>query len=151
MKKTTTVGLGLLLTAAMTLSQPGLALEPHDNAAPWKWTYGYGNATLFVSKGAVGWGAEDISSSSDVDYLVMACTGGAPSRKIRYVSLNFSHARGDLELGVYDLAGNQLASSTGVSDSEFLDIGAFGAHVVVLKAYGYNGATGPYGVSLTCG
>jgi hypothetical protein len=150
MKKLKTVSLGLLLTASVTLSQPGMALEPNDNTAPWKWSSLYGNTTLYVSTNAMGTGSDGINSSSDVDYLVMACTTGSRHRPVSLVAINFTHSQGDLDMVVYDLQGNYLASSGGVSDRELVDIGAFGEQVVVLKVYGYNGATGNYGVSLTC-
>jgi hypothetical protein len=150
MKKLKTVSLGLLLTANMALSHTGLAAEPMDNAAPWKWSSLYGNTTLYVSTNAMGTGSDGINSSSDVDYLVMACTTGARHRPVSLVAINFTHAQGDLDMAVYDLQGNYLAGSQGVTDRELVDIGAFGEQVVVLKVYGYNGATGNYGVSLSC-
>jgi hypothetical protein len=51
---------------------------------------------------------------------------------------------------VYDLAGNLLGISQGVTDHERVDVSGFGIQLVVVKVYGYNGATNDYGLHIEC-
>jgi hypothetical protein len=62
------------------------------------------------------------------------------------VAVRFSHAAGDLDLGITDLAGRQLARSTGVTDIERVQ-GSFTGPVVIV-VYGYNGARGAYDLTV---
>lgn len=62
------------------------------------------------------------------------------------VTVRFSHAAGDLDLSITDLAGRQLARSTGVSDVERVQ-GSFTGPVVIV-IYGYNGARGVYDLTV---
>lgn len=95
-------------------------------------------ATLpFASTGAR---VEPGTSPRDLDlYRVEA---GGPIT----VELRFSHAGGDLDLYVTDLAGAQLAKSTGVGELERVS-GTFSGPVVIVVA-GYNGAGGDYALTI---
>lgn len=139
---------GLLLAAALTSTHMGFALEPQNNTAPWAWPQSRGDATIYNADGlSSGWGDsfEDINSSSDVDYFLVMCTG----RKITSVGIGFTQA-GDLDIQVFDPAGSLLGSSQGVTSSESVNVSAFNKQAVVLKVYGYLGATGPYGLGIGC-
>ena len=70
--------------------------------------------------------------SGDVDWFVLSAAAT--------VTIEFSHAAGDLDLAAYDAVGNALGSSQGTSDREELAVPA-GARIEV---YGYQGATGSY-------
>lgn len=65
----------------------------------------------------------------------------------RRVQIDFSHAAGDLDLYLYDAAGNVVHESAGVRDQERVDAslpaGRYYARVV-----GYSGATGSYTLTL---
>ena len=91
----------------------------------------------FTSDGA------EIAGGGDVDDY--AFNAGAAS----VVHVDFVHARGDLDLYVYDAAGTVIAKSDGVSDSEEAVIPSSAAgSVVVASVVGYRGATGSYTISL---
>jgi hypothetical protein len=131
----------------------GFALEPANNQAPWRITGNDANSgrfdtTVYYSQiGGAGWQSENIASSSDVDYLFFVCPG---TLKVREVAISFTHSKGDLDVEAYDVAGRLLGTSTGTTNSESVGVSAFGLNAVVLKVYGYNGATGAYAPSLGC-
>lgn len=59
------------------------------------------------------------------------------------VTITFSHAAGDLDLAAYDAAGNQVATSQSVGNSETVTVPAGGT----VRVYGYQGATGAYRIT----
>jgi hypothetical protein len=139
----------LLATTALCVAPTGFALEPQDNEAPWKWKMNMGDVTLYSAPGVgMTWstGELHILSSSDVDHMVLACAG----RPVTRAGVYFTHADGDIDIYVYDLGGNYLGSSQGVANEEFVDVRAFGKQAVVLKVYGYAGATNYYQVRVEC-
>jgi len=140
---------GLLFSAPLLASQTSQAIEPQNDQAPWKWWIQSNDITLYTAHDAgAGWsvGVESIASSSDVDYIYLACDG----RPVRAASVDFTHARGDIDIYVYDLAGNLLGISQGVTDHERVDVSRFGTQLVVVKVYGYNGAINDYGLHIEC-
>jgi hypothetical protein len=72
----------------------------------------------------------------DVDWFAVP-SGGS-------VRISFSHSTGDLDMRSYDASGAELDVSQGTVDEEVLSVPA-GARI---KVYGYNGATGPYSISV---
>jgi hypothetical protein len=70
--------------------------------------------------------------SGDVDWFSVASAAT--------VTIEFSHAAGDLDMAAYSATGTQLGMSQGTGNSEQLSVPA-GARI---KVYGYNGATGAY-------
>jgi hypothetical protein len=59
------------------------------------------------------------------------------------VSIAFKNAQGDLDLELYDLAGNLLASSPGSGDSESVSLANLAPGSYAVKIFGYAGARNP--------
>ena len=117
------------------------ALEPANNTAPWKNTGGGSfDTTVYASVGRSSWqGFEQIASSSDVDYIFFTCFNGL---KMSQAQIDFTNSKGDLDVTAYDINGRVLGSSSGTTNTEVVNVQSFGLNVVILKVYGYNGATG---------
>lgn len=140
---------GFVLATSLLATQASQAIEPQNNQAPWKWWISAGDVTLYTAEAlGAGWsiGVERIDSSSDVDHVYLACDG----RPVTAAAVDFLHGSGDIDMEVYDLAGNYLGASRGVSDQERVDVRAFGMQMVVVKVYGYNGAINDYGLYAQC-
>jgi hypothetical protein len=140
---------GFVLTTSLVTAQASQAIEPQNNEAPWKWWISAGDLTLYTAEQlGAGWsiGVERIASSSDVDHVYLACDG----RPVTAAQVNLNHASGDIDMEVFDLAGNYLGASRGVGDEERVDVKAFGKQMVVVKVYGYNGAINDYGLYAQC-
>lgn len=140
---------GLLTLTALVIAPVGRAMEPGNDTAPWKWRASFGDATLYSPPlgGASYINAEAITSTSDVDHIIGTCGTG----KVTWVGVQFTHASGDIDIVVYDLSGNVLGSSTGVTNTERVDLSAFNKQAAVMKVYGYNGAVNSYIVQVSCG
>ncbi len=106
------------------------ALEPNDDAA---------HAPALPAP----FGADDlaVASAADLDFYVVE--GGAP----RTITITFAHARGDLDLYVRDETGVVLAQSNSVTDQESATLAAPQGRLFV-EIVGYQGATGPYSLSV---
>lgn len=149
MPNTRRICAGLLTAAALAAAPASWAMEPGNNFAPWSWVAYNGDATVYSppTGGRTYNGYEAISSTTDVDHLIATCGTG----KVQSIGIDFTHANGDLDITVYDLSGNVLGSSTGVSNTEVVNLNALSKQAVVMKVYGYNGAQNPYNISITCG
>jgi hypothetical protein len=139
---------GLLLGAFLLAPTPGNAMEPGNDQGTWKHPYGNMDLTFYTTAapGSRWGGVETISSSSDVDYVLMACNG----RNVTGVDIALDAGAGDLDIHVYDLAGNLLGSSGGVTSYETVYLSAFTKQAVMIKVYGYAGATGSYQPAVYC-
>ncbi len=62
-------------------------------------------------------------------------------------TLSFDHGRGDLDLELWDAAGEVLASSNGISDTETVEAPTVAGEPYYLRVFGYGGAEGPYSLS----
>jgi hypothetical protein len=139
----------LAFAASFVATQSSRATEPQNDLGPWQWWVTTGDLTIYNSPNAQkSWAAgyERIDTSNDLDHEGAACNG----RTVKAASITFSHAAGDIDMNVYDIAGNFLGYSHGVSNQERVDVSAFGQQLVVIEAYGYNGATNDYGVLVEC-
>ncbi|OGQ18736.1 MAG: hypothetical protein A2138_03980 [Deltaproteobacteria bacterium RBG_16_71_12] len=65
-----------------------------------------------------------------------------------HVSLSFDDAYGDLDLELQDTAGAELASSRGTTNTEELDFTSTNGSRVVLRVFGFGGATATYRLRL---
>ena len=137
------IGAGVLAAAVLAAAPSSWALEPENDSAPWTWHEQKGDTT--ATSGTY-FGYEQISTTSDVDYIVATCG----DTHMKWISIDFTHATGDIDMAVYDLAGNWLGSGTGVTDTERVELGAFGKQAVALRVYGYNGSQNPYSISVFC-
>lgn len=135
------------MAAVLAVAPSTWAMEPENNSAPWTWHVLKGDATIYSpSTSASYFGYEQISGASDVDYIVATCG----NTNIKWVSIDFTHATGDIDMIVHDLAGNSLGSSTGITNTERVELAAFGKQAVALRVYGYNGAQNSYNISVFC-
>jgi len=146
------------LALAMVLVRPSLALasEPLNNTPPWFNPPGgafKGDASVHTATTNASWGTHEDMTLNDVDYHVVSCGGlnghgGTMSR----VWIFFTHAQGDIDLKVYSTDGVLLGSSQGVTNTETVDVSAWGTGAVVMKVYGYNGVAnaGGYSVEQDC-
>ncbi|MFI5381185.1 MAG: clostripain-related cysteine peptidase [Tepidisphaerales bacterium] len=87
-----------------------------------------------------------INTPTDQDLFKFTTVSQATSAD--YVQINFANAQGDLDLALYDDAGNLLGKSNGTSDSETISLDGFAAGTYVAQIYGYNGATNQYSLTL---
>src|SRR4051812_10757325 len=90
---------------------------------------------------------QSISPSGDVDYIIAACGFG----KVTSVQMSIAPGGGDLDLGVYRFSEALIGSSAGVGSTETVNTSAANLGTVVVKVYGFNGATGSYGLTVSCG
>jgi hypothetical protein len=68
------------------------------------------------------------------------------------VSLSFQHARGDLDLQVYDASGALVGQSTSISNRETVSLNGQAAGTYYVRVFGYNGASNPnYSLSIAPG
>lgn len=136
-----------LLAAAGTSQalEPGNDFPPYNNSD----TSGfYGNPTVFQSRlsGNFNWlNFEAITTSTDRDYAILGCQG----RPVKSVGIKDLTA--DLDIQVFDLGGVLLGGSTlGGTASESVNVAAQNKQGVVLRVFGFSGATGPYTVIVGC-
>ncbi|WP_017715519.1 pre-peptidase C-terminal domain-containing protein [Kamptonema formosum] len=64
------------------------------------------------------------------------------------LSIDFYHGFGDLDLALYDAAGNYISSSTGVTDSETISLQGLLAGDYYAHVYGYNGSSNNYSLTI---
>lgn len=140
---------GLVFATSLVATQSSQATEPGNAWGPWQWWVSTGDLTIYNSPGSTKtWpaGYERIDNDTDVDHEGVSCNG----RTVKAASIIFTHASGDIDMEVYDMAGNLLGYSRGVINQERVDVSAFGKQLVVIKAYGYQGAVNDYGVIAEC-
>jgi clostripain len=80
-----------------------------------------------------------IHTATDVDWFkfTLATAGQLGD----YASIAFNHTAGDLDLELYNNAGQLLKSSTGIANSHTVDLKDLAAGSYALKVLGYGGAT----------
>jgi hypothetical protein len=81
-----------------------------------------------------------IHDSNDADFFRFT----ASATGILSFRIDFQHSLGDLDMRVFDAAGNLLANSIGVTNSETISVQASEGDQFTVQIYGYNGATGNY-------
>lgn len=59
------------------------------------------------------------------------------------VTIGFEHAKGDLDLELYNSAGNRVRVSQSIANSETISIAGFPAGTYYVRVYGYRGVTNP--------
>jgi hypothetical protein len=70
-------------------------------------------------------------------------TMSGPGTNSDYVGINFQHARGDLDMQVFDAYGREVGYSNGVGNSERVSLAGLDAGTYYVHVYGYLGATSP--------
>jgi hypothetical protein len=137
---------GLLVgPRTVAASEPGNDTQPH--AGGWAWFNGMVSMYSTKISGTGAWpDIEVIVPSGDIDYHVLACAG----RNISGVGITYPTYQGDIDIEVYGIDGTYIGGSYGVSGSEWVDISALSKQAVVMKVYGYLGATARYTVEIGC-
>jgi hypothetical protein len=87
--------------------------------------------------------------SGDADWFKFTLAGAGRSGDA--VTLNFTHALGDVDMQLYNSAGTTLlASSGGVGNQEQISLAGLAAGTYLVKVYGYAGASNPsYSISVS--
>lgn len=67
----------------------------------------------------------------------------SPGRSGDSVQVDFQHTRGDVDIQLYNSAGNSVASSTGVGNREQISLAGLPAGDYTLRVYGFQGARNP--------
>jgi hypothetical protein len=115
----------------ITTSGPDDAYENNDTAALAK-NLGVIKTTKTVS---------NLVMKDTADWFRFSYTGlaGAGSS----VSINFTHALGDIDLQLFDSKGNLIRSSTGTVNSETVSLDTLVGSTFFVKAFGYEGEINP--------
>jgi hypothetical protein len=146
--------LGALLLAGLVAAPSSQASEPSNNNAPWITGVNglqsfWGDVSAFQAKGTGGQfiNFDNIMPAGDVDFHQLSCQNGT----VKSASLNFTHANGDLDIQVFDLSGNLLGTSNGVTNTEVVNVASQNKQAVILKVVGYLNATNPtYNITIGC-
>jgi len=152
----TTVAVAL----TMALARPSLALnfEPLNNTPPWFTNGGqptsgfHGAANAYTTTDSnTGWGEAEDMPANDVDYHIITCGGLNTNATVSKVFISFTHAMGDVDMQVFTMAGQLLATAQGVSNFEQVDLAALGQRRggIVIKVYGFLGAANSGGYKIT--
>jgi hypothetical protein len=68
------------------------------------------------------------------------------------VVMNFQHSQGDLDLALYNIYGQRLRLSDGVTNSETVSLSGLAGGTYYVRAYGYGGVSNPaYSLSVNVG
>lgn len=133
------IAAALLLLALFSVAAPGSAVEPTNDSIPAGATTMRGElqalSALPTHNSSVSFSVGAIRPSGDVDYITVNCMG-LPLKKI-----GISNYINDIDMVVYDLAGNFVGQSAGTGPTESVDTSALGRDMLYLKVYGYQGAT----------
>jgi hypothetical protein len=149
---------GLSFAAALTsivgLTQSASAVEPTDNNAPWSTMMWGGEAYIyqcgFANGGCQVASNEEVSANGDVDYFAVQC-GSSNIKQVQITMANQGWGSKDLDIEVrkpnYQYV---VGTSTGTGLTETVNTGAANMNSLVLKVYGYNGASNTYSILVTC-
>lgn len=145
------VAAAAFLSLTLAVARPTSANEPTNNNYSWangannQWN---GNMTVLSAWAlwATWPGIESITPSGDVDYLLMTC-GNA---HIYALGVDFTHANGDIDVQFYTTNGTWIATSNGTSDGESMTFPTDAYQAIVMKVYGYAGATNTYTPTISC-
>jgi len=149
LQKLIMVGL-VTLVGTVAGARSSLAFESADNTFPGSTNTAWaGIASTYVcSAGGCAWSTntDAISPSGDIDYQMIVCGNGV----ITQIQIWFTASAGDLDIQVYRPNQAFVGSSTGVTGTETVDTSTANANALVLKVYGYAGATNTYGIDIYC-
>ncbi len=87
----------------------------------------------------------NIHDPRDVDYyrIQLGSTGNSSNG----INLSYDQAAGDIDMKLYDSAGREVGSSTGVTGRESISLNGKSAGTYYVKVYGYGNATGSYAMN----
>jgi hypothetical protein len=140
-----------LLAAAGILvsSGPSMALEPGNDTVPFATSTAdiSGDMEVLVSIGTGAAAQASITTASDVDHILVVCSG---TRRVSNVRLLFLSADIDLQVKSTDAARTLLGSSTlGGTQNESVTVPAT-HHAVIARVFGFSGAISSYNIGITC-
>lgn len=158
MKKTMRMVSGMFLAATVVLGGSTQASEPANNSFSFNSTQLAGDYEILAATNSTfvpGTLTGSLSSSSDVDYVVVSCASRFKPHMddIRLGGSPLGGALpGDFDIRVYDPdTGNQIASGTaGGTTEEIVNLSAFNRPTVVVKIYWFTGPTGNYQLRVDC-
>jgi hypothetical protein len=148
----------IALTMAMVRPSVAANFEPLNNTAPWFTNGGvpvsgyHGAANVYTSTDSnVSWGEAENMPAGDVDYHIITCGGLNTNATVSKVFISFTHNLGDIDMKVFTMAGQLIATSAGISNSEQVDLAALGQRRggVVIMVYGFNGVANSGGYKVT--
>jgi hypothetical protein len=149
-------GMALALALVGSFSVPAAACEQgYDNFFPTGEFPTTIPASFFTPK-AHQWSVpeeicgQDVYGYWDADYTLLSIPTPFAGCNNLYSWISFDHSQGDLDMAVYDLAGNMLGISQGVTNQESVYLGSSAPKTVIVKVYGYNHATGAYRIYTGC-
>ena len=151
--KKSTVAMVSGVSALVLLAGASFAIEPIDNPKPTGSLNFIGNVTMYecgVSPGC-GFGTGDrISTSTDVDHIVVTCGNS----KVTAVGITIQAApfngAGDLDIDVLRPNDPLIGASHGAGQTESVNTSAANLNTVVLRVFGFQGATNTYQVNVSC-
>jgi hypothetical protein len=116
------------------LSPQSYDFEPNDTRA---------EATdLGLVSGTPSWENLEISSPEDRDWFTFQTQ--SPAADAHYVEILFTHSTGDLDLRLYDAAGQALRLAESETDHERIDLQGLPTGTYYVEIWGHNGATNSY-------
>jgi hypothetical protein len=144
------VALGSALAAGLVLaSSQASAMEPDNNTIPAGVYFGNPELYQWNAEATGEWAGQTPITAGDVDYVVVSCSGLRPVARLGIRIYPFYNGP-DLDIQIYDMNGTFLGSSTGTGALENFPTTAFGKQALIMKVYGFAGATGTYDVMAWC-
>jgi len=130
--------------------RPSSAIEPADNNQPFSGLSTHMRVTSYACQTVnCSWAdVESISTTTDVDYSVVSC--GFLQLKLQSIEVDLKNS-GDLDIEVYQFDGTLVGGSYGTGSVEIVNTAAMDSNSLVLKIYGFAGATNTYTVWTHCG
>ncbi len=147
--KSKMIGLAAAFGLFMLTGQSS-AVEP-DNDGSWAGTADYLNTLAGAFTVADFFSisnADSIFPTGDNDYHLLMCK--TPGRKVRNITVSFTHSSGDIDIQVKSMNGTFSQISQGTVDNETISLSGQSFNAVQLKVYGFSGATNDYGIFFQC-
>ena len=96
---------------------------------------------LRTLEGAYSYNSLTIHSPTDRDFFKFTTTAVGTSSD--FVSIDFTHSRGDVDMRLLDAAGTTLSSSTSTTNTERISLSGRAAGTYFIEVFGYSGGTNP--------
>lgn len=131
---------------AMTVDQPedGAGGPPPPTGDRFEDNDTLATATVLAASDDATFDGLSIDAAGDDDfYEITASLDG-----VLEVSIDFTDANGDLDLELLNAAGQVVASSAGVTDTESVSVSAAAGETFFARVYGFSSATNDYALSI---
>jgi hypothetical protein len=145
---------GIALALVGSYAVPAAANDS-DNTFPGGWSPASIPTSIFTPAGHQWSVPENIggpiwTGAADVDYTLLTIPAPFAGCNAIYTWMSFDHSKGDLDMVVYDMLGNQLGISQGTTNTEAVYLPTTASKSVIVKVYGFNQATGDYRIYVGC-